>query len=141
MTESKTNNLGSILAKSPNETIDVHLTSNHTHGDHRVFIVKNGVGYAFTITSILNAGARAVVHRILDDSVIDKEVIPYASKSLSFTKECNTAILSILQMYLARTQTNQIEQTEHSTQSTSKNQKNQKKVKKTTCSIKNGRRK
>jgi len=122
-----------------------------------VFIVKNGDAYAFTSSSIVNDGAQAIAHkhvqtrdcielRILSPNIIDTEVIPNASKSFSFTKECGTAILRILQMYLAHTQgqSDASGQTGLSTQKKEKNQKNQKKSKKIkndTCSIKNGRRK
>ena len=148
MSKSKNNNLGSVLTKSPNETITVHVTLNHWFGEHNVFIVKNGDAYAFTSSSIVNDGGQAIAHkrvqtrdcielRILSPNIIEKEVIPNASKSFSFTKECGTAILRILQMYLGHTQgqSDAPGQTGLSTQKKSKSQKRD------TCSIKNGRRK
>ena len=124
MSKSKNTNSGSVLTKSPDETIHVYITSNDARGEQHVFIVKNEGAYAFTPSSILDTGAQAVAHHIVSKNVIDVEVIPHASKSLSFTKECNTAILSILQMYLAHV-----------------GRQNQTKTKKDTCSYKNGRRK
>ena len=144
--KSKNNNLGSVLTKSPNETIAVHITPNQCFGEHNVFIVKKEGVYVFTSSSIVDDGAQAktsakkALEFKLSRHFIDTEVIPNASKSLSFTKECNTAILRILQMYLVHTQ-GQSATSGHTGLSTQKKEKSQKKTKKDTCSIKNGRRK
>ena len=137
MSKSKNTNLGSVLTKSPGETIHVYITSNDAHGEQHVFIVKNEGAYAFTPSSILDTGAQAVAHHIVSENVIDVEVIPHASKSLSFTEECNTAILSILQMYLAHVGRQNQTKTKKDTKTNTKKTK----TKKDTCSYKNGRRK
>lgn len=125
MSKSKNNNLGSVLTKTPNETITIYTASTEALPNN-VIIVKDGEAYTFKSSSILETGVLAIADRraLFNDEGTPNR--PYLDPSLSFTTEANSARLLLLQMYLSRA-------LGHNTKS--------KKQTKDTCSIKNGRRK
>ena len=97
------NTLGAVLARRPNKTTVIYLTSeNAAVLANSVVVVKDGSAHVFKSSSVVDDGDLATSQSV-STSILQQDIIPNASK-LSFSMESGSARLRILQMHVGHVQ-------------------------------------
>ena len=98
------NTLGAVLARRPNKTTVIYLTSeNAAVLANSVVVVKDGSAHVFNSSSVADVGDQATSQSV-STSTLQQDIIPNASKSMSFSMESGSARLRILQMQVGHVQ-------------------------------------